>query len=67
MAIDPCLAARDAAKVTQNVTAVTLTNNKNPTTKDSKTCWTIRDYSKRMHQKNFMFTFTRDVNVHYYA
>lgn len=36
IAVDPCLAANDAARVTQNVTAMTLTNNINPEFKKTK-------------------------------
>lgn len=41
---DPCRAANDAERVTQNVTATTLINNKSPggrvqNTKDVKTFW----------------------------
>ena len=34
--VDPCLAAKDAAMVTQNVTAITLTSNIDPKSKHSQ-------------------------------
>lgn len=49
----PCLAASDADKVTQNVTAVTLTNNRNPTTKSIKK---VTYLFSRIYQTYFHFS-----------
>lgn len=41
MEADPSLAAKDAASVTQNVTAITLTNSRDPEWKNTKQSNTI--------------------------
>ena len=56
--VEPCLAAIEAANVTQNVTAITLINNKKPVWNINKKNWEILDVKPHHNGKKMYLLVT---------